>query len=131
MALFGNSLEAQLSRALFQQDIYRRMLDAYEERVSKEKFESKKSEEEFWSNYDKLVESISTTKTEIDNFYQKNDLYLFPKKDQAREALISHFGPSHVAYRVRLRRPVRHGLQPGQAQFARGCAPAAAPLKRC
>ena len=79
MALFGNSLEAQLSRALFQQDIYRRMLDAYEERVSKEKFESKKSEEEFWSNYDKLVESISTTKTEIDNFYQKNDLYLFPK----------------------------------------------------
>jgi len=50
---------------------------------------------------------------------------------EAREALISHFGPSHVAYRVRLRRPVRHGLQPGQAQFARGCAPAAAPLKRC
>jgi hypothetical protein len=88
MTLFGNSLEAQLSRALFQQDIYRRMLDAYQERVSKEKFESKKSEEEFWSNYDKLVESISTTKTEIDNFYQKNDLYLFPKKEQAREALI-------------------------------------------
>lgn len=27
---------------------------------------------------------------------------------EAREALIAHFGPSHVAYRVRLRRPVRH-----------------------
>jgi hypothetical protein len=26
---------------------------------------------------------------------------------EAREALIHHFGPSHVAYRVRLRRPVR------------------------
>lgn len=50
---------------------------------------------------------------------------------EAREALIGHFGPSHVAYRVRLRRPVRHGLQSGQAQFARGCAPAAPPLKRC
>jgi hypothetical protein len=50
---------------------------------------------------------------------------------EAREALISHFGPSHVAYRVRLRRPVRHGLQAGVAQFARGCAPAARSLKRC
>ena len=87
MTLFGNSLEAQLSRALFQQDLYRRMLDGYQERVNKEKFESKKSEEEFWSNYDKLLESISTTKTEIDNFYQKSDLYLFPRKEQAREAL--------------------------------------------
>ena len=27
---------------------------------------------------------------------------------EAREALIAQFGPSHVAYRVRLRRPVRH-----------------------
>ncbi len=87
MTLFGNSLEAQLSRALFQQDLYRRMLDGYQERVNKEKFESRKSEEEFWSNYDKLLESISTTKTEIDNFYQKSDLYLFPRKEQAREAL--------------------------------------------
>jgi hypothetical protein len=50
---------------------------------------------------------------------------------EAREALISHFGPSHVAYRVRLRRLVRHGLPSAKAQFARGCAPAAAPLKRC
>ena len=50
---------------------------------------------------------------------------------EAREALITHFGPSHVAYRVRLRRPVRHSLQCGQAQFARSCAPAAQPLKRC
>lgn len=33
---------------------------------------------------------------------------------EAREALMAHFGPSHVAYRVRLRRPVRHQ--------ARGCA---------
>ena len=29
---------------------------------------------------------------------------------EAREALMGHFGPSHVAYRVRLRRPVRQGL---------------------
>ena len=50
---------------------------------------------------------------------------------EAREALMSHFGPSHVAYRVRLRRPVRHGLQAGVAQFARGCAPAARQWKRC
>jgi hypothetical protein len=27
---------------------------------------------------------------------------------EAREALMAHFGPSHVAYRIRLRRPVRH-----------------------
>jgi hypothetical protein len=26
---------------------------------------------------------------------------------EAREALIAHFGPAHVAYRVRLRRPSR------------------------
>lgn len=50
---------------------------------------------------------------------------------EAREALISHSGPNHVAYRVRLRRPVRHGLQAGVDQFARGCALAARPLKRC
>lgn len=88
MTLFGNSLEAQVSRALFQQDLYRRMLDAYQERVSKENFESKKSEEAFWANYDKLIESIATTKTEIDNFYQKPDLYLFPIKEQAQKALV-------------------------------------------
>jgi hypothetical protein len=41
---------------------------------------------------------------------------------EAREALIGHYGPSHVAFRVRLRRRV---------QVARGCAPAAAPPKRC
>ena len=88
MTLFGSSLEAQVSRALFQQDLYRRMLDAYQERVSKENFESKKSEDAFWANYDKLIESIATTKTEIDNFYQKSDLYLFPIKEQAQNALI-------------------------------------------
>jgi hypothetical protein len=43
---------------------------------------------------------------------------------EAREALMGHFGPSHVAYRVRLRRSVRKN---GRAQFARGCVPAAAP----
>jgi hypothetical protein len=42
--------------------------------------------------------------------------------------LMGHYGPSHVAYRVRLRRSVR---QASRAQFARGCAPAAMPLKRC
>ena len=30
---------------------------------------------------------------------------------EAREALIEHFGPSHVAYRVRIRRPVNR-IQP-------------------
>ena len=88
VTLFGKSLEAQVSRALFQQDLYRRMLDAYQERINKENFQSKKSEEEFWSNYNKLIESISSTKEEIDNFYQKSDLYLFPNKELAREALI-------------------------------------------
>jgi hypothetical protein len=87
VTLFGNSLEAQVSRALFQQDLYRRMLDAYQERINKENFQSKKSEEEFWSNYNKLIESISSTKAEIDNFYQKTDLYLFPNKQIARESL--------------------------------------------
>ena len=47
---------------------------------------------------------------------------------EAREALMGHYGPSHVAYRVRLRRSVRQG---NCVQFARGCAPAATPLKRC
>lgn len=87
MTLFGNSLEAQVSRALFQQDLYRRMLDAYQERINKENFQSKKSEEEFWSNYNKLIESITSTKAEIDNFYQQSDLYLFPNKQLANEAL--------------------------------------------
>ena len=50
---------------------------------------------------------------------------------EAREALMGHFGPSHVAYRVRLRRSVRQGLPGPQAPFARGCAPAASPLQRC
>ena len=50
---------------------------------------------------------------------------------EAREVLMGHFGPSHVAYRVRLRRPVRQGLHGARSQFARGCAPAAMPLKRC
>ena len=30
---------------------------------------------------------------------------------EAREALIQHFGPSHVAYRVRIRRPANR-IQP-------------------
>ena len=30
---------------------------------------------------------------------------------EAREALIEHFGPSHVAYRVRIRRPANR-IQP-------------------
>ena len=47
---------------------------------------------------------------------------------EAREALMAHFGPSHVAYRIRLRRPVRH--QSG-GSFARVCAPAAASVQRC
>lgn len=34
---------------------------------------------------------------------------------EAREALITHFGPSHVAYRVKLRRPVRHLASAGRA----------------
>jgi hypothetical protein len=29
---------------------------------------------------------------------------------EAREALMQHFGPSHVVYRVRLRRPVRRSV---------------------
>jgi hypothetical protein len=32
---------------------------------------------------------------------------------EAREALMEHFGASHVAYRVRLRRSVRQSLQHG------------------
>ena len=50
---------------------------------------------------------------------------------EAREALMGHFGPSHVAYRVRLRRPVRQGLHGGRGQFARGCAPAASARNQC
>lgn len=47
---------------------------------------------------------------------------------EAREALMAHFGPSHVAYRIRLRRPVRN--QAG-GSFARGCVPAASSVQRC
>ena len=46
---------------------------------------------------------------------------------EAREALMAHFGPSHVAYRIRLRRPVRH--QAG-GSWARVCVPAASSAHR-
>lgn len=45
---------------------------------------------------------------------------------EARDALMEHFGPSHVAYRVRLRRP-----RPPQRQFASVCAGADHNPKRC
>jgi len=47
---------------------------------------------------------------------------------EAREALMAHFGPSHVAYRIRLRRPVRHQMS---GSFARGCTAAASAVQQC
>jgi len=47
---------------------------------------------------------------------------------EAREALMAHFGPSHVAYRIRLRRPVRLRAS---GDFARGCTAAASAVQRC
>ena len=82
MGLFGNSLEAQLGRALFQQDLYRRMFDAYENRKSAEYAADKKAEEEFWENYNKLLDSIVSAKSDLDNFYQRTDLHLFAEISQ-------------------------------------------------
>ena len=47
---------------------------------------------------------------------------------EAREALMSHFGPSHVAYRIRLRRPVRHQ---SVGSFSRVGVPAASSAQCC
>jgi len=87
MGLFGNSLEAQLGRALFQQDLYRRMFDAYEHRKSAEYIADKKAEEEFWGNYNKLLDSIVSAKSDLDNFYQRTDLYLIAEVSQIKSAL--------------------------------------------
>jgi|688.fasta_scaffold381743_1 hypothetical protein len=77
MGLFGNSLEAQLGRALIQQDLYRRMFDAYEHRKSAEYAADKKAEEEFWGNYNKLLDSIGSAKSDLDYFYSRTDLHLY------------------------------------------------------
>ena len=87
MGLFGNSLEAQLGRALFQQDLYRRMFDAYEHRKSAEYIADKKAEEEFWGNYNKLLDSIVSAKSDLDNFYQRTDLHLIAEVSQIKSAL--------------------------------------------
>lgn len=87
MGLFGNSLEAQLGRALFQQDLYRRMFDAYEHRKSAEYIADKKAEEEFWGNYNKLLDSIVSAKSDLDNFYQRTDLLLIAEVSQIKTAL--------------------------------------------
>jgi hypothetical protein len=86
MGLFGNSFEAQLGRALFQQDLYRRMFDAYELRKSTEYAADKKAEEEFWGNYNKLLDSIVSAKSDLDNFYQRPDLHLIAEISQIRNA---------------------------------------------
>lgn len=49
---------------------------------------------------------------------------------EAREALIAHFGPSHVAYRVRLRRPVRSRAV-DQRHLSTDCELAVKPQQRC
>ena len=39
---------------------------------------------------------------------------------EAREALIEHFGPAHVTYRVRIRRPV-HAIRPLSRKGLEAC----------
>lgn len=86
--LFGNSLEAQIGRALFTQDLLRRMLDSYEQRKNSEYAANKKAEEEFWDNYNQLLDSIGKTKSELDNFYQRDDLHFLNEENRVRDAIL-------------------------------------------
>ena len=75
MSLFGNDIESQMGRALFQQDLYRRMFDDFERRDDAEheaRFQEQlKQQEEFWERVHSLIKSISDTYSDIYNFYQQ------------------------------------------------------------
>ena len=75
MSLFGSGFESQMSRALFQQDIYRRMFDDYDKRQDLEDQEYAKAHQEFLDNFNNLVTSITDAKTILNKFYSENDLH--------------------------------------------------------
>lgn len=117
MGLFGNNLEAQVGRALFQQDLYRRMFDAYEHRKSAEYAADKKAEEEFWGNYNKLLDSIHSTKSDLDNFYGRKDLHLFFDVGQIRSAF-HKLEELRKEFAVKLSKIPKGDLATGWASFA-------------
>jgi|LakMenEpi03Aug12_release.lakeMendotaPanAssembly.Ray.scaffolds.fasta_scaffold453540_1 hypothetical protein len=77
MSLFGNDIEAQMGRALFQQDLYTRMFNDYERREdakSEARFQDwKKENDEFYERVTSLTNSIGETTRDINNFYKQDE----------------------------------------------------------
>lgn len=78
MSFFGDDIESQMGRALFQQDLYRRMFDDFERRYDNQReseFQERlKKQDEFWKRVNGLIESINSTISDIDNFYNNTNL---------------------------------------------------------
>jgi hypothetical protein len=78
MSFFDNDFESQMGRALFQQDLYRRMFDDFERRDdAKHELEIQerlKKQNDFWERINVLIESINSTTSELDSFYANKDL---------------------------------------------------------
>jgi hypothetical protein len=78
VSLFGNDFESQMGRALFQQDLYRRMFDDFERRDDArhelEFQERLKKQDDFWEKINGLIETINSTTSDLDSFYADRDL---------------------------------------------------------
>ena len=76
MSLFGNDIEAQMGRALLQQDMYRRLFDDYERKQNADFQEWKKDNDEFHERVSSLIKSIRETTDDINNFYTQDEAHV-------------------------------------------------------